>query len=104
MPSKTVYTATIEHLQILNEQGQLDEKLAKDTLTDQEVLDLYQFMIRCRALDEVAFKLQRSGLMGTYSHNQGQEACAVGSPFTHRSLAARRSRTTYCGAIACCSL
>jgi pyruvate dehydrogenase E1 component alpha subunit len=81
MPIKTVYTAQIEYLQILDENGVLDEKLAKDTLTDDQVLHLYQFMVTCRALDEIAFKLQRSGRMGTYPQNKGQEANAIGSGF-----------------------
>jgi pyruvate dehydrogenase E1 component alpha subunit len=81
MPIKTVYTAQIDHLQILDENGVLDEKLAKDTLTDEQVRYLYEFMITCRALDEVAFKLQRSGRMGTYPQNKGQEANAIGSGF-----------------------
>ncbi|MFN0133690.1 MAG: pyruvate dehydrogenase (acetyl-transferring) E1 component subunit alpha [Phycisphaerales bacterium] len=81
MPIKTVYTAQIEHLQILDETGKLDEKLAKDTLTDEQVLFLYEQMVVGRALDEVAFKLQRSGRMGTYPQNKGQEAAAAGSGF-----------------------
>lgn len=81
MPIKTVYTAQIDHLQILDENGVLDEKLAKDTLTDEQVRYLYEYMITCRALDEVAFKLQRSGRMGTYPQNKGQEANAIGSGF-----------------------
>ncbi len=81
MPIKTVYTAQIEYLQILDENGVLDEKLAKDTLTDDQVRYLYEFMITCRALDEIAFKLQRSGRMGTYPQNKGQEANAIGSGF-----------------------
>jgi pyruvate dehydrogenase E1 component alpha subunit len=81
MPVKTVYTAQIEHLQILDENGNLDEKLARDTLSDDEVAHLYEFMIQCRALDEIAFKLQRSGRMGTYPQNKGQEAAAIGSGY-----------------------
>ncbi len=79
MPIRTVYKAQIEHLQILDEEGRLDEKLAKDTLTDEQVLFAYEFMLLCRAYDEVAFKLQRSGRMGTYPQNKGQEAAAIGS-------------------------
>jgi len=79
MPIKTVYKTQIEHMQILDETGKLDEKLAKDTLTDDQVLYLYEQMTICRALDEIAFKLQRSGRMGTYPQNKGQEAAAVGS-------------------------
>ncbi len=79
MPIRTVYKAQIEHLQILDEEGVLDEKLAKDTLTDEQVLFAYEFMVLCRTYDEVAFKLQRSGRMGTYPQNKGQEAAAIGS-------------------------
>ena len=65
MPISTVYKAQIDHIQILDEHGRLDEKLAKDTLTDDDVLFLYEQMNIGRNLDEIAFKLQRSGRMGT---------------------------------------
>ncbi len=86
MPSRVVYNAQIEHLSILDENAKLDEKLAKlqdgsPLLRDEEVLDLYQYMCKCRALDETAFKLQRSGRMGTYPQNKGQEACAIGAGY-----------------------
>ncbi len=79
MPIKTVYKAKIDHLQILDENGKLDAKLAKDTLTDEQVVYLYEQMTICRQFDEIAFKLQRSGRMGTYPQNKGQEANAVGA-------------------------
>ncbi len=71
MPLRPVYTAQIDHLQILDEEGRLDEKLAKDTLTDEQVVFLYERMIECRQLDEIAFKLQRSGRIFTYPQNKG---------------------------------
>ncbi len=79
MPHRTVYEAKIEFLQILDEDGNLDKKLAKDTLSVDDVIHLYEQMRICRELDEIAFKLQRSGRMGTYPQNKGQEANAVGS-------------------------
>ncbi len=79
MPHHTVFEAKIEHLQILDESGKLDKKLAKDTLNNDQVIHLYEQMRICRALDDIAFKLQRSGRMGTYPQNKGQEANAVGS-------------------------
>jgi pyruvate dehydrogenase E1 component alpha subunit len=79
MPRKTVYEAKIDFLQILDENGVLDKELARDTLSDEEVVHLYDFMLTCRQLDEVAFKLQRSGRMGTYPQNKGQEAAAIGT-------------------------
>ncbi len=84
MPLKTVYKAQIDYLQILDEEGRLDEKLARDTLTDEQVLFLYQQMLTGRCLDEIAFKLQRSGRMHTYPQNKGQEAAALGSGFAMR--------------------
>lgn len=92
MPRKTVYSAAIDYLQIMDEHGVLDAALVDEIaqgkglghhglLNNDEILELYQFMIRCRALDEIAFKLQRSGRMGTYPQNKGQEACAIGSGY-----------------------
>jgi len=79
MPRKTVYEAKIEFVQILDEDGTFDESLGKDLLSDEEVVHLYEHMVTCRELDEIAFKLQRSGRMGTYPQNKGQEAAAVGA-------------------------
>ena len=93
MPIRTVYKAQVDYLQILDEDGKLDEKLAKsgEMLTDEQVLFAYDFMITCRQLDEIAFKLQRSGRMGTYPQNKGQEACAIGS-----GMAAVKGRDFLC--------
>ncbi len=84
MPIRPVFKAQIDYVQILDENGVLDERLAKDTLTDEQVVFLYEQMNICRALDEIAFKLQRSGRMGTYPQNKGQEAAALGSGFAAR--------------------
>ncbi len=84
MPKKVVYKAQIEHLQILDEEGKLDTKLAKDTLDDEQVVHLYEQMSITRHYDEVAFKLQRSGRMGTYPQNKGQEANAAASALALR--------------------
>jgi pyruvate dehydrogenase E1 component alpha subunit len=81
MPTKTVYKAQVEYMQILDETGKLDEKLAKDTLSDDDVIYMYEQMTIGRSLDEVAFKLQRSGRMGTYPQNKGQEAAAIASGY-----------------------
>ena len=86
MPIKTVYGANVEHLQIMDEHGVVDKELATNAdgtpvLKDEEILELYVYMCKCRALDETAFKLQRSGRMGTYPQNKGQEAAAIGSAY-----------------------
>ncbi len=85
MPVKTVFTAEINHLSILNEHGKFDAKLGKDVIPDHDLVTLYEHMVLCRYLDEVAFKLQRSGRMGTYPQNMGQEATSLGAAYALES-------------------
>ncbi|HEX3358934.1 MAG TPA: pyruvate dehydrogenase (acetyl-transferring) E1 component subunit alpha [Tepidisphaeraceae bacterium] len=79
MPRKTIYHADIEYLQILDENGNFDEELARDTLKPEQVKSLYEAMLLSRELDETAFRLQRSGRMGTYPPNKGSEATSLGA-------------------------
>ena len=46
----------------------------RDVLTDDKVESLYREMVVARAFDDAALKLQRSGRMGTFPQNRGQEA------------------------------
>jgi pyruvate dehydrogenase E1 component alpha subunit len=77
MPLKTIYHGEVQQLQILDETGHLDAELAANTLSDPDVQILYQQMLVCREFDETAFKLQRSGRMGTFPQNKGQEATSL---------------------------
>lgn len=79
MPRRQAYHAEIDYVQILDPQGNLDESLASGALSDSDVKALYEQMIICREFDEQAFKLQRSGRMGTFPQNKGQEAATLGS-------------------------
>ena len=82
MGLKTVYQAEVKYLQIMDEDGRLDESLAadvRDVLSDERLVEMYREMIVARELDEAAFKLQRSGRMGTFPQNKGQEAVAFGA-------------------------
>jgi len=79
MPRKTVYQASIDFLQILDEEGRLDAALAKDSLSDGEIKSLYEKMIVCRLYDEAAVKLQRSGRLGTWCPSRGHEAGCIGA-------------------------
>ncbi|MFG0331425.1 MAG: pyruvate dehydrogenase (acetyl-transferring) E1 component subunit alpha [Phycisphaerales bacterium] len=81
MPVKTVYTAEIESVSILDENGEFDEKLGKDLIPIDDVVKLYERMSVYREFDMVAFKLQRSGRMGTYPQNWGQEATSLGAAY-----------------------
>lgn len=79
MPITTAYKAEIPYLQILSPEGELDAALAKDTLSDADVKLLYEQMIINREFDDAAFKLQRSGRLGTFPQCKGHEATALGA-------------------------
>jgi pyruvate dehydrogenase E1 component alpha subunit len=81
MPVRTVFETKIESVSILDENGDFDAKLGKDLIPGDDVVRLYEHMITCRHFDEVAFKLQRSGRMGTYPENRGQEAVSLGAAY-----------------------
>jgi len=80
MPRESVAQFTIEEVQVLDEDGAVDEELAP-SLGDDQLLELYETMKRSRRLDERAISLQRRGELGTYAPAIGQEAAQVGSAF-----------------------
>ena len=84
MPRKKVFDTSIDHISILDEHGAFDARLGKGLIPDADLVALYEHMTVCRHLDEVAFKLQRSGRMGTYPQNMGQEATALGAAYALR--------------------
>ncbi|ELY92260.1 pyruvate dehydrogenase (acetyl-transferring) E1 component subunit alpha [Natrialba taiwanensis] len=80
MPREDIAQFTIRSVQVLAEDGTVDEDLAP-SLSDDELLDCYEAMKRARRLDERAISLQRRGELGTYAPAIGQEAAQVGSAF-----------------------
>lgn len=81
MPARTVFTANIESVSILDEHGRFDAQLGADLIPNDDLIKLYEQMIISRRFDEIAFKLQRSGRMGTYPENRGQEATSLGAAY-----------------------
>ena len=81
MPARTVFNASIESVSILDEHGRFDAQLGADLIPDEDVIKLYESMTVSRQFDEIAFKLQRSGRMGTYPENRGQEATSLGGAY-----------------------
>ncbi len=80
MPKKVIETFQVEWLQILDEQGNCDETL-RPALDNEQIKNLYQWMVLARTFDEKAFKLQREGRLGTYASILGQEAAQIGSAY-----------------------
>jgi pyruvate dehydrogenase E1 component alpha subunit len=81
MPITIAFKTEIPRISILDEQGNFDEKLGKGLIPDADLVKLYEAMFQCRHLDGVAFRLQRSGRMGTYPQNMGQEATSLGAAY-----------------------
>ncbi len=80
MPKKEIAAFTVPYLQVLDEQGRLDEELAPP-LTDEELVALYRHMVWGRKTDERMLKLQRQGRIGTFAPATGQEAAHVAAMF-----------------------
>ena len=71
----------IEDVSILDDQGNFDILLGEGLIPDEDVVAMYKHMVVCRHLDEIAFKLQRSGRMGTYPENRGQEVPSLAAAY-----------------------
>jgi pyruvate dehydrogenase E1 component alpha subunit len=74
---------TIEHLSILDSDGNLDTALEPELSAD-DLRRLYRAMLLGRRLDERMIRLQRQGRIGTFAPIKGQEASQTGSVFTLR--------------------
>jgi pyruvate dehydrogenase E1 component alpha subunit len=77
MPRTRVYEAITERLEILAPDGSVDQALMPG-LDNEQVLAMYRDMVRMRAFDDKALKLQRQGRMGTWPPIRGQEAVQAG--------------------------
>ncbi len=79
MPREEIkFPDIIEHISILNEQGELDEALEPDIPGD-FLLRLYRTMQLSRKFDERLLSLQRQGRIGTFPPISGQEAAHLGA-------------------------
>lgn len=69
-----------EIVQFLKEDGTVTDSF-KQELEDQEIKELYRFMVLTRLFDEKCLKLQRTGRIGFYIGCMGQEASQIGSAY-----------------------
>jgi pyruvate dehydrogenase E1 component alpha subunit len=74
---------TVEHLSILDSDGNLDTSLDPD-IPPTDLQRLYRGMLLGRKLDERMLRLQRQGRIGTFAPIKGQEASQIGSAFALR--------------------
>ncbi|MEM7807581.1 MAG: thiamine pyrophosphate-dependent dehydrogenase E1 component subunit alpha [Planctomycetota bacterium] len=85
MPIHDVFNGSVSRVEILSADGSIDEQLAdevRDVLDDEAVVAAYREMLVARELDDAAYRLQRSGRMGTFPQNKGQEAGPLAAAMT----------------------
>ena len=79
MPRKEIKLPyTVDHLSILDADGQVDQKLMPD-LSDEQLLHFHRVMLLSRRFDERLLSLQRQGRIGTFAPTKGQEAAQIGA-------------------------
>ncbi|MFC6768157.1 pyruvate dehydrogenase (acetyl-transferring) E1 component subunit alpha, partial [Natrinema soli] len=78
MPRSQVAAFSIDRVQVLDQEGRVDESLEPE-IDDERLLEWYRTMKRSRRLDRRVIALQRRGELGTFAPATGQEAAQVGS-------------------------
>ena len=81
MPVESVFNTTIQRVSILDEHANFDTSLGDGLIPDEDLVAMYRHIRLCRQFDAIAFKLQRSGRMGTYPENRGQECPSLGAAY-----------------------
>ncbi len=76
MPLKEVAKFSVSYMQILDENGNVDEKL-EPNIDKKELLEIYRWMVLSREADQRMINLQRQGRIGTVGPSTGQEAAHV---------------------------
>ena len=76
---KDVFDAAVNYLQVIDENGAVDQSLFPKDLTDEKLVDMLRFMLFTRALDAKTLSLQRQGRAATDAPSIGEEATQVGS-------------------------
>lgn len=77
MARKKIFEGFVERLEILDQEGNADDK-EMPLLKDAELVALMESMLRMRLSDQKALNLQRQGRLNTYGSVRGQEACQAG--------------------------
>jgi len=76
---KKTFEGSISYMQILDENGNVDENLFPKDLANNTIIKMYTYMNFARALDAKALSLQRQGRLATYAPLVGEEATQIGS-------------------------
>jgi 2-oxoisovalerate dehydrogenase E1 component alpha subunit len=77
MVEKVVAKFEIKYRQILDQDGNLVDKLPEFAQNPANLIELYKHMVLARIFDAKAVALQRTGKLGTYPASLGQEAIST---------------------------
>ncbi len=80
MPVTTLAQFSIERVEVMDHEGNVDESLMPD-LSEEQIRHLYETMVLTRQFDERMLKLQRQGRLGTFARVMGQEAAHIGTTY-----------------------
>ncbi|HZJ02882.1 MAG TPA: pyruvate dehydrogenase (acetyl-transferring) E1 component subunit alpha [Thermoleophilia bacterium] len=80
MPVTTLAQFSIERVEVMDQEGNVDESLMPD-LSEEQIRHLYETMVLTRQFDERMLKLQRQGRLGTFARVMGQEAAHIGTTY-----------------------
>jgi pyruvate dehydrogenase E1 component alpha subunit len=83
VPVHPLVSYSIERLEVLKEDGTVDEALMP-SLSGDDIQRLHAHMVLTRQFDERMFKLQRQGRLGTFARVAGQEGAHVAAAFALR--------------------
>ncbi len=75
---KDVFDASINYMQVMDEQGNIDQQLFPKDVDDNKIIEMYTWMCFSRALDAKVLSLQRQGRAVTYAPLLGEEATQIG--------------------------
>ncbi len=79
-----VFNGSVKYLQIMNEEGEVDQAVMPQDITDSQILEMYKGMMLSRALDAKVLSLQRQGRAVTYAPLLGEEATQIGTAMAMR--------------------
>jgi pyruvate dehydrogenase E1 component alpha subunit len=74
MPRRVLKNYTIDYIQILDQDGNVDPQLDPN-FSDADLKALFRTMLKARLVDDRMYKLQAQGRMGTFPGVRGQEGC-----------------------------
>jgi len=78
MPRKPIELPKIEYMSILDEDAVVDKAL-EPKIAEEELKNIYRYMLLARRTDERMLMMQRQGRLGTFPQSSGHEAISMGS-------------------------